>query len=244
MPLDETDRRTLVSLRNLAGLVVALLALLLLVQGVPTLLGYLAARRIARSTEESAIKATPSPAQGQASVNRGSAGSIRTPLGYGIVLNSDSSLEREWVTVNNTGVPAQLVGALPLTTAYKSGGYSGEYRYVAEYQIDAKEPLSAVEVKFLTFDIWGDNQRTLSATAIQDLPAGQTKLTGQWHAVSENEASEYYASIAYIARVRTKGGRVAVADIAPVIAEAKKFSEKFNPAVLESSPVPSPSTTK
>jgi hypothetical protein len=244
MPLDDSDRRTLLSLRNLTRLVVALLVLLLLVQGVPTLLGFLAARRLARSAEEAEIKAKPSPAQGQASVSRGSAGSIRTQLGYGIVLNKKSSLEREWVTVNNTGVPAQLVGALPLTTAYKSEGYSGEYRYVAEYQVDAKEPLTAIEVKFLTFDAWGEYQRTLSATDIEDLPAGQTKLTGEWRTFSENEASEYYASIAYVARARTKAGRVVVADVAPVIAEAKKFSERFNPAVLEASPVPSPSPRK
>lgn len=242
MPLDDADRRTLLSLRNLTRLVVALLVLLLLVQGVPTLLGFLAARRLARTAAEAEIKAKPSPAQGQATVNRGSAGSIRTQLGYGIVLNKESSLEREWVTVNNTGVPAQLVGAVPLTTAYKSEG--SDYRYVAEYQIDAKEPLSAIEVKFLTFDIWGEYQRTLSATDIEDLPAGQTKLTGQWRTFSENEASEYYASIAYVARVRTKTGRVAVADVAPVIAEAKKFSERFNPAVLEPSPAPSPSPPK
>lgn len=244
MPLDDNDRRALFSIRNLGRLAVALLVLLLLAQGVPTLLGFLAARRVARSAAESEIKTKPSPAAGQVSVTRGSAGSIRTQLGYGIVLNKASSLEREWVTVNNSGVPAQLVGAVPLTTAFKSEGYSGAYSYMAEYEIDAKEPLSAVEVKFLTFDVWGEHQRTLSGNDIMDLTAGRTKLAGQWRMVSENEASEYYASIAYVARVRTKAGRVIVADVAPVIAEAKKFSEGFNPAVLDATPTPSPTAQK
>jgi len=240
MPLDDTDRRTLLSLRNLTRMVVALLVLLLLAQGIPTVLEFLAARRVARSSAKAEIKATASPAQGQASVQRGSAGSIRTRLGYGIVLNKESSLQREWVTVNNTSVPARIVGAAPLTTAYKSKGYSGEYRYMAEYQVDAKEPLSAIEVKFITFDVWGEYQRTLSATDIKDLAVGHTKLSGQWRIFSENEASEYYASIAYVARVRTKAGRVVAADVAPVIAEAKKFSGAFNPAVLEPTPTPLP----
>jgi hypothetical protein len=248
MPLDEADRRALVSVRNLGRVVVVILVLLLLVQGIPTLLGFIASRRAARSLVPDTTPPTPgSSPGGPATIERGAAGTIRTNLGYGIVLNKDSSLEREWVTVNSPTVPAKLVGAAPVVTTYKSAAYSGTYQYEAQFEIDAQEALSAIEVKFLTFDVWGDHKRSLSSTDVLDVPAGRRKVSAAWPLHSENEASEHYASIAYVARVRTKQGRVIAADLAPVIAEAKKFSAKFNPASLEDvapSPLPPPPTAR
>jgi hypothetical protein len=61
-------------------------------------------------------------------------------------------------------------------------------------------------------------------------------LVNEEDAVSENEMSEHYASIAYIARVRTADGRVIEADPAAAVAEARKFSKKFTPLDLEPKP--------
>lgn len=91
--------------------------------------------------------------------------------------------------------------------------------------------------RFLTFDIWGDHSRNLSATDIADMDAGSTKkFDGKWNIYSENEVTEYYASIAYIAQVRTKSGRVIKADPKVVLEEARKFSKKFAEGDLEPTP--------
>ena len=54
-----------------------------------------------------------------------------------------------------------------------------------------------------------------------------------WNLHSENEACEHYASIAYVARVRTQNGTVLRADNVLVIEEARKFSSKFDDRGLE-----------
>lgn len=171
----------------------------------------------------------------QSNVTRADGGSIRTSLGHGIVLNEDSSLQREWIAVHHDAVPVSLEGTPGVKTIYESGSRfsSGGFKYSASFQIEAKEPLAAVEIRFLTFDIWGEHSRSLNLTEIRDLPAGTHKLDGKWNLFSENEASEYYASIAYISRVRTQDGRVIASPIEPVVAEARKFSEKFTESDLE-----------
>jgi hypothetical protein len=81
--------------------------------------------------------------------------------------------------------------------------------------------------------VWGERGKSLVLTEIKDFAAGTHKLEGSWSLFSENEASEYYASVAYVARVRTKDGKVVVADVRPVVEEAKKFYAKFSETDLE-----------
>ena len=172
-------------------------------------------------------------------VTRDSGGSIKTELGYGIVLNKESSLQREWITIHDDAIPADLVGTVGVKTIYESEGkYSrGDYRYIAYYTVKANENLTALEVRFLTFDIWGDLLRSLSATDILDLKSGESrKFVAKWNVYSENEVSGYYASIAYIAQVRTETGRVIKADPSVVVQEAQKFSAKFKASDLEPEP--------
>lgn len=169
------------------------------------------------------------------SVTRESGGSVQTVLGFGIVLNKDSTLKREFIAVHQADLPADLQGTPGVGVLYKSGERysSGGFEYAAGFDIIAKEPLSAIEIRFLTFDLWGECRGALSMTEVRDFPANTHTLQGKWNLFSENEASAFYASIAYIARVRTNDGRVVIADIQPVIAEARKFSEKFTAADLE-----------
>ncbi len=172
-------------------------------------------------------------------VTRESGGSIKTELGSGSVLNKGSSLQREWITIHNDSIPADLVGTVGVTTIYEVGGRysSGGYRYNADYTVKANEDLTGVEVRYLTFDIWGGLLRNLSVTDIVDLKSGESrKLDAKWNVYSENEVSEDYASIAYITQVRTKTGRVIKADPSIVVQEAKKFSAKFKESDLEPEP--------
>lgn len=159
-------------------------------------------------------------------VIRGPGGSIQTELGYGIVLNKDSTLEREWIVINDVAVPVQFAGnAVGLTTIYSSNDRA--YRYKADFTVRVKEPISALEVRFIAFDIWGNHVRNFVITEIADLQPGTNEISGTWRAPSENEVSEFYASIAYVARVRTSNGQVIEANEEPVIMEAQRFSESF-----------------
>lgn len=169
----------------------------------------------------------------QGEVNRVSGGSMRTELGHGITVNKGSSLEREWVVVNHPGTPALFVGTPGVRTAYKPDRVRGEYVYETEFTLDIKEPLTAVRVHFLLFDVWGRHVRTLGFTEVADLEPGRRGFKGTWRAWSENDVAEYYASIAYIARVRTKSNRIIFSDTAAILSEAQKFSTKFSMEDLE-----------
>ena len=167
-------------------------------------------------------------------VTRGSGGSVRTVLSQNIILNKDSSLQREWIAIKHAALPVKVKATPGVKTNYESGrGYSGSYNYTADFEIDVTEPVTAIEIRFLTFDVWGERGKSLVLTEIKDFAAGTHKLEGKWNLYSENEASEYYASVAYVARVRTKDGKVLVADVRPVVEEAKKFYAKFTETDLE-----------
>jgi hypothetical protein len=99
--------------------------------------------------------------------------------------------------------------------------------------------------RFVLFDVWGQFTKTLSYTEIEDETAGTTKsFTPSWSLYSENEATEHYASLTYVARVRTKAGRVFEANYQPVVDEARKISARFQPEWLEPNPLPRPDSTR
>ena len=178
----------------------------------------------------------------QAIVTRKDGGSITTPLGYGIAIARNSSLKIEWIAVHHPSMPVNFDGTPGVTTRYVRKEYSGGYRYESKFRIIVKQPIRAVEVRFLTFDVWGDHVRTLSFEEVADCPTGTREFTGQWQVYSENEIESHYASIGYIARVRLADGRVVSAPTDTVIKEAQKFSQRFTATELEPKPTPSPNS--
>jgi len=174
----------------------------------------------------------PGISSAQTSVSKASGGSMKTELGMGITLNKGSTLQREWITVHQA-LPADLVGTSGVRTVYMPGRVSGEYNYEAELTIEAKEPLAAISVHYLLFDIWGRHVRTLALTEVTDVQPSQKSFSGRWRAWSENDVATYHASIAYVARIRTKAGRVIAADLSPVLAETRKFTSKLTAEDLE-----------
>jgi hypothetical protein len=53
------------------------------------------------------------------------------------------------------------------------------------------------------------------------------KSAGRFGSCSQRTTLKHYATIGWVARVRLADGRIVVADEAPVLAEAIKFSAKF-----------------
>lgn len=163
-------------------------------------------------------------------VQRSSGGSIRTNVGPGIVVNQYSSLVREWITISDPRFPMTLAANTGITTKYDSGSdYSpAQYLYVAKFVVFCTEDVQACDVRFLIFDVWGRHDRTLNAVQIHDMGRGiPHTFEVSWNLYSENEAAAYYASIAYVAQIRTATGKVLQADVTCVLDEAKRFSEKF-----------------
>lgn len=140
-------------------------------------------------------------------ISEADGGSIVTKLGYGIEVNKGSSLHRRWFVLNDPTAPVQLASA-GISTVYKSSSIGGDYEYVPVGSINAAQPISAYEIRYLLFDVWGEHMRTLSATNIVDMTGTRsTDKDGMWRAW-ENDVSQMQTVVAFVARVRTADGRV------------------------------------
>lgn len=165
-------------------------------------------------------------------------GSMQTKLSAHIILNEESTLRREWVAVHDDTMPVDLIGTPGAITIYRSGDRysSGGYEYKAFYAVRMTEPVVAIEVRFITFDVWGERTRALVATDIKDFMIGEHPLEAAWNLYSENEASEYYASIGYVAAVRTEAGKVYRADVGAITDAARKYMSDFTSDLLDENP--------
>jgi hypothetical protein len=145
-------------------------------------------------------------------------------------------MERIWLTVHDPAIPVAFKDPVGVKTTYTQRGDYGEYEYSVVVNLTAREPISVVELRFLLFDVWGKNTKSLTKTEVLDLSPGTTReLNAKWQISSETEAAQYYASIAYISRVRTKDGRVFAANNGFVLEQAGKFSTQFKEVDLQSS---------
>lgn len=156
-------------------------------------------------------------------------GPITTDLGYNIIINKGSTLRREWIVVNDPACPLAL-GDVGIVTEY--GGR--DYRYRATGSAVAKEPLKALEVRFLLLDVWGAHMKTLSGIEVADLATQATfDLAGNfsWRAW-ENDVTELHTSVAFVAHVRTGDGRVWAANLDAISRELGKFRGKLGKDVL------------
>ena len=189
------------------------------------------------SLEDSSPGSSPA---GGPETTREEGGSIRTELGFGIVLNEESSLQREWIAVHDN-LPLVFEGTPGVTTSFQSGSRysSGEYLYSAQATLTAQssQPVTAFEVRFITFDVFGERMSTLSATEIEDIaPGGKKMFDWRWDLFRENDVSRYFASVAFIANVRTADGQVHRANYGSVLDVVRRFAEEATEADLDPSP--------
>ena len=149
-----------------------------------------------------------------------------TNLGYGIQVNKGSSLQRRWYVLNNETCPVKLYNA-GVRTVFESSRVGGDYRYRPEGTADVKQPVTAIEVRFILFDVWGRHMQTLSATHITDA-SGDLSLEnfGSWRAW-ENDVSEVMNVVSFVARVRTTEGEIWSYDGSTFIRELEKIKLKL-----------------
>jgi hypothetical protein len=96
--------------------------------------------------------------------------------------------------------------------------------------------LSAIDLHFLLFSIWGKHLTTLAGQRIRDFrPDERYKESMVWYA-RDADAEEFLISIGYVSRVRTSAGVVISADDEFILREARRVSEKFAAEDLEPKP--------
>jgi hypothetical protein len=104
-------------------------------------------------------------------------GSVLTKYGVGDV-DKDSTLHRSWHTVNDATCPIQLVKA-GVKTEQRSGTTNLEYKPVVE-SFAAKEPITAMEMRFALYDVFNEHIVTLEITRVEDVASPPALSCSRW----------------------------------------------------------------
>ncbi len=158
-------------------------------------------------------------------------GSVVTELTYGIKVNRGSSLRRTWVVLNDPRSPVQLKGVGVLTRYKSNGGYS----YIPTGSLSAREAISAIEVRFLLFDVFGEHIKTLSGDEVTEILANKpfkVEEIGSWRAW-ESDVSALLTVVAFVGHVRTKTGTIWRYNSGAIEKELNKIRLKVTSGVLE-----------
>lgn len=151
---------------------------------------------------------------------------VRTANGF---LNQDSSLKRRWVVLDDPNSPAALnhAGVYPRYDEKEGMQYLMPVGIVSP-----KEAISAIEVRYVLFDIWGQRLRTLALTRLIDSSTHiDLRSNSNWPAL-ESEAEQLVTTVAFVARVRTADGDVWTFDPGRIVQPMKTLGLKIAAADL------------
>jgi hypothetical protein len=128
-------------------------------------------------------------------------GTVVTKLGMGISVNTGSTLNRDWIIINDAKCPLQL-DKVGINTIYGSS----RYYFKPTGNIIPSEHIVAYDIYHILYDVFGKHMKSLSNLDVSELTA-PTELgkSGSWYA-SENDVKEYFLCVSYVANVRTKEG--------------------------------------
>jgi len=153
------------------------------------------------------------------------------------------------MTIHNDAMPADIQGTIGLDTEY----VSQSFRATALVMLRLKEPIRAIDLRYVLFNAWGEIVDVRSIDLVVDIapsPGGKDKGyitvggSGSDRVVEMLDLSEqecrHVASVAYIARIRTADGRIVENDTDAVAREIQKFSQRFQPWQLEQHPATAP----
>jgi hypothetical protein len=125
------------------------------------------------------------------------------------VLNQNSSLKRRWLAIDDLSSPVRLsrTGVFPHFDEKEQMQF-----LVPVGTVSPLQAISAIEVRYLLFDVWGQHLRTLSLTRLADSSTSvDLRESTRWPAW-ESEASQLVTVVAFVARVRTADGHVWASD--------------------------------
>jgi hypothetical protein len=183
------------------------------------------------ATPPSAAVAPATTGGSALAIERFEGGSMVVPLSATIKLNERSTLKREWFVVRDDAAPATL-DRTGIDVSYKSDRNSGNYRYTANWAVKLKEPITAIDVRYVVLDVFGRVIKTLTGSEVADA-SDSYSYSPEWRLYSENEASEAFTSIAYVASVRTASGRVYEISRPALLDQVRKVSKRVTENDLE-----------
>jgi len=155
-------------------------------------------------------------------------GSVITTLSRGIQVNDGSSLKRSFVTINDLSAPITLQQA-GVATVYEGRAYN----FIPKGDMTPREPITAVEVRFVLFDMFGQLMKTVSLTRVRDFGTDSKPLSeGGWYA-SEGNVRELLTVASFVAYVRTASGKVWRYDAKRVGEELQKLNLRIAAGALE-----------
>ena len=158
-------------------------------------------------------------------------GSVTTNLSSGIAVNKGSSLKRKWFVINSVTCPAFLSLAGIKTVYHSSSDYSaGGYEFNPQGTISAKGDVTAFEVRFVLFDIWGDRMEALSLSQLAELAPNspfEFSEAGEWYA-SESDVREFFTAVAFVAHVRLADGTTWNYDPNGIVTQLAKIQLHLN----------------
>ena len=141
-------------------------------------------------------------AHAQITTSKVNGGPVVTKLSLGISVNTGSTLTRDWIVLNDEKCPVQLKD-VGINTAY----ISSDYRFVPLGSLVLSEQIVAYEIHHVLYNVFGEHIKSLENMDITDMSGtiDLKKSSGTWYA-TENEISEYYSCVTYVAAVRTAAG--------------------------------------
>jgi hypothetical protein len=147
---------------------------------------------------------------------------LKLSLGY-VVLNEKSTLTRMHYVIDVPGIPVKLTEVAGIKTAYADRRYSWES---TKDDLTASEPVTAVEVRFLLIDVFGNRLATLSAIEVADIAAGGSIYPNwRWNVRfdSEADAKSMHTTFGWVAQVRKSDGTVVKAKEAQILEAIKRY---------------------
>ena len=123
---------------------------------------------------------------------------------YGVEINKGSSLQRESILFNDPTCPVQLSkNSMTFVHGIQGGG---RMQIAADTELSFGQPIMAIEVRHILFDVFGRHMKNLSNLEVRDRQVGPTSMTATWNLFDENDATELLTTVTYVARARLADG--------------------------------------
>lgn len=137
----------------------------------------------------------------------------------GVNFNEGSTLQRERILLNIASCPVQLTST-SLRFNYKDRGL----RYEVQTGIRVQSPITALEIRHVLYDVFGDHMHNLSNVEARDLGAGPSTMDGTWNAYRDNDVTQHLTTVTFVASVRLADGRTWKFQMEPLIAALRTLN--------------------
>jgi hypothetical protein len=130
--------------------------------------------------------------------------------------------------MNDDSMEVRFIEAPEVAAVNVSPDERLDLAYESRYSLQCLDTaLRAIEVRYLLFDLWGDCLTCLSATATQNLDAGDTLYRNNvWSVSIRSEMEDFFSSFAYVARVLTAKNQILTCDSRAIVAEVASLSAR------------------